>query len=103
MSAQLRYYTPRDLPWLAARVACPAQWPHYVVPGSHLWDPVWAHQVPPFPYPRAPWPYESETRAAGTGLIASFAGTPCVPCATAQSAAAAPFTRPQWAQQALGR
>ena len=51
-------------------VACPAPYPHYVIPCSHLLDPAYATQLNPnFPFPRTPRAWESETRAAGTGLI----------------------------------
>jgi hypothetical protein len=63
-------------------IALPApRCPRYVIPGSQNLDPPYSWQMqcaPPwingrFPWPRVPWPWESETRAAGTGLIA----TPC--------------------------
>lgn len=85
--------------------AAPARRPHYVIPGSHWLDPAY-YQMPRwtspftfgFPVPRTPWPFESETRAAGTGLI--MGPVPCPPCPpTAQ--AAQPFVRPAWAQKAL--
>jgi len=102
------FFTPNDLCFLQTRVAWPAHEPRYVIPGSHLYDPFWGHQVPPFPFPRAPWPFESETRAAGTGLLTSFIGRPCTPGTSLQSslqaaAQAQPFQRPPWAQQALAR
>jgi len=51
-------------------VAFPARWPVYVIPCSHLLDPFYVRQLQPtFPFPRQPWPFESETRAPGTGLI----------------------------------
>ena len=101
-----RYYTPNDLCFLQTRVALPAPCPHYVIPGSHAYDPFYAWQIPPFPFPRAPWPFESETRAAGTGLLTSFIGQPCTPGTSLQSSlqtAGQPSQRPPWAQQALAR
>lgn len=56
--------------------AFPARPPHYVMPGSHLLDPFYAHwQNPNWPYPRFPLPFETPTRQYGTGLIRS---DPCV-------------------------
>lgn len=78
--------TPREIarcgPALPA--AAPAHSPRYVVPGSHWVDASYA-QIPRaanpwnggWPFPRVPWPGESETRAPGTGLL--FA-VPCPPC-----------------------
>ena len=61
-------------------VALPAPYPHYVIPCSNLLDPAYVRQLQPgWPFPRAPWPFESETRAPGTGLLASFIHQPCVP------------------------
>jgi hypothetical protein len=51
-------------------VACPAPYPRYVIPQSHLLDPAYARQASPtWPWPRHPWAFESETRARGSGLI----------------------------------
>jgi hypothetical protein len=65
--------------------ALPARRPHYVIPGSHWNDPAyWQMPRSPnpwsggWPLPRTPWPGESETRAAGTGLISS-GPFPCPP------------------------
>jgi hypothetical protein len=101
---QLRIYQPQDLPWLQNRIACPAPWPHYVVPGSHMYDPVYYQRVPPFPFPRAPWPYESETRAPGTGLLDAPPIPPCPPpCPPPPFQSQQQSARPQWAAQALSR
>ena len=63
--------TPRPEP------AVPADKARYVIPDSHWLDPPW-HRIAQerwpqvfgrFPFPRAPWAFESETRAAGTGLL----------------------------------
>jgi len=63
-------------------VALPARWPVYVIPCSNLLDPFYARQLNPnYPFPRAPWAFESETRAPGTGLIRGPSG-PCVPGTT---------------------
>ena len=67
--------------------AAPAHSPRYVVPGSHWTDPAYA-QIPRaatpwaggWPFPRVPWPGESETRAPGTGLLGTV---PCPPPLTA--------------------
>ena len=73
--------TVRPPPWPIAK---PPQAPHYVIPGSHRLDPPYSWmfdpRVPPWwrshwPMPRMPWPWESETRAPGTGLIRG--GGPC--------------------------
>lgn len=73
--------------WMQTRVACPARWPHYVIPDSHWLDPPYAHMLghPTFfrggwPWPRIPWPFESNTRAPGTGLIRGPIPRPCRPC-----------------------
>jgi hypothetical protein len=51
-------------------VAKPAQFPRYVIPKSHLLDPAYARVANRnWPFPRRPWPFESESRAKGTGLI----------------------------------
>ena len=75
-------------------VAAPAPYPHYVIPCSHLLDPPYATQLNPnFPFPRAPRAWESETRAAGTGLIwgpSSAAAMPCPPSTMALAPAVAP-------------
>jgi hypothetical protein len=63
------------------RIAAPAPCPRYVIPGSQCTDPGWYQSGRccwPFPVPRQPWPFETESRAPGTGLIASFA-TFCAP------------------------
>lgn len=102
-----RPYEPRDLPWLQARIACPAPWPHYVIPGSHFYDPFYYQQIPPFPFPRAPWPYESETRAPGTGLLDAPPCIPAPPCppppANPWPQIPAPPAQPAWATNALRR
>ena len=50
--------------------AFPARPPHYVLPGSHLLDPAYRlWQNPNFPFPRFPLPFETQTRACGTGLF----------------------------------
>ena len=49
-------------------IALPPMEPHYVMPGSHWLDPPYSFK-PPFPFPRQPWPFETESRAPGTGLI----------------------------------
>jgi len=60
-------------------IALPARWPVYVIPCSHLLDFPYVRQLNPnFPFPRQPWPFESESRAPGTGLIS--AGQTTVPC-----------------------
>jgi hypothetical protein len=75
----MRYLSPAQprYPELKTRLACPAPPPSYVIPGSHRLDPPYSLQnnpcAPPwmsgkFPFPRMPWPFESETRAFGTGL-----------------------------------
>jgi hypothetical protein len=68
----------------------PAQWPRYVIPGSHWLDPPystvrrqyssnpWAFGC--WPYPRQPWAFESDTRAKGTGLLGSCTPTVVPPC-----------------------
>lgn len=57
--------------------AFPARPPHYVLPGSHLLDPFYVFWLNPnYPFPRFPRPFETQTRADGTGLIA---GNPCQP------------------------
>ena len=62
-------------------VAAPAPYPHYVIPCSHLLDPAYAQQLNPnFPFPRQPLAYESETRAAGTGLIWGPSSAPAAVC-----------------------
>jgi hypothetical protein len=72
--------------------AFPAGPPQYVIPGSHWNDPAYWQQPrnPDFfdsgwPTPRTPWPFETESRAAGTGLLAGPSPTPppfppCPPC-----------------------
>lgn len=63
-------------------IALPALKPHYVIPQSNNLDPPYSWKVSPtWPFPRAPWPYETETRAAGTGLIWG-AGTTTPPATT---------------------
>jgi hypothetical protein len=66
-------------------IAMPAPPPHYVLPGSHLLDPgYWQVPANPnpwrtgWPLPRVAWPGESESRAAGTGLVAGRP-LPCPP------------------------
>ena len=63
--------------WPVARpIALPPAPPRYVMPGSHWLDPPYA-QIPiwppqfqgRWPFPRHPWPFESDTRAPGTGLL----------------------------------
>lgn len=58
--------------------ALPAGPPAYVLPGSHRLDPPYAQMHDPWrpshhqgrwPFPRAPWPFESESRPPGTGLL----------------------------------
>lgn len=90
---------PRTRPPMTVRpfpapIAKPPQAPHYVVPGSHLLDPPYAWQAtgcPPwwvgnFPTPRLPWPFESETRAPGTGLITTPMCPPGLPTTTTMKA-----------------
>lgn len=70
-------------------IACPPSPPRYVMPGSNCLDPPYSFRLqgPPqfvgqFPFPRLPWPFESETRAPGTGLLAgrvNFGNLPCPP------------------------
>ena len=103
---------PSDLPWWAAIVARPAPCPQYALPATHLYDPFYYQQLSPWPFPRAPWPYESETRAPGTGLIMG-PGTPTVttPCPPPPQPVYIPppnpfpqaSKRPAWAQRALNR
>jgi hypothetical protein len=50
-------------------IALPPKLPHYVMPGSQNLDPPYSWNTPWWPYPRPPRAFESETRAAGTGLI----------------------------------
>jgi hypothetical protein len=66
------------IPEVRPRLACPAPVPHYVIPGSHRLDPPYSWQNDPtipswwqgrWPWPRIPWPFESESRARGSGLI----------------------------------
>lgn len=66
-----------------AKVPFPAPPCHYVIPGSNCLDPPYSARLqgPPqfvgqFPFPRQPWPFESETRAPGTGLISGNAQCP---------------------------
>jgi hypothetical protein len=64
--------------------ALPPRAPRYVIPGSFWLDPAYA-EIPRrtspwrggWPFPRVPWPAESESRAAGTGLIRG--AVPCHP------------------------
>lgn len=58
-------------PWLWQRpLAVPAErFPRYVIPCSHCLDPPYGWMRKSFPLPRQPWPWESESRAPGTGLI----------------------------------
>lgn len=57
--------------------ALPTGPPRYVVPCSSSLDPPFSFQTPNFPFPRAPWPFETESRAAGTGLLAGFVPPIC--------------------------
>jgi len=59
-----------------SKVPLPAFPCHYTIPGSHLLDPPYSARTPTFPFPRFPWPFETESRRAGTGLL----GGPGVPC-----------------------
>lgn len=62
-------------------VALPAAWPRYVIPCSHLLDAPYSLSLNPgYPFPRQPRPFESETRAGGTGLIWGPSRQPCSPC-----------------------
>jgi hypothetical protein len=56
---------------VALPIAKPARKvPRYVMPGSHWLDPPYSWEAQPtWPFPRPPRAFESETRAAGTGLI----------------------------------
>ena len=58
---------------VARPIAKPPRLPHYVMPGSHTLDPPFAWRpnaaLGRWPFPRAPWPFETESRAAGTGLL----------------------------------
>lgn len=79
--------------------AFPARPPHYVLPGSHLLDPAYRlWQNPNFPFPRFPLPFETQTRACGTGLIQS---NPCQPVGCDPCRQQFPFRfrfrmRPRW-------
>ena len=92
---------PSDLEWWAAKRARPAPCPQYALPATHLYDPVYYQTLPPWPYPRAPWPFETESRAPGTGLLggpgisALPPPPPCPPCPPPPQ----PFVRPAWAQR----
>lgn len=55
--------------WPPRPIALPTGPPHYVIPCSSTLDPPFSFQTPTFPFPRFPLPFESETRACGTGLI----------------------------------
>lgn len=64
-------------------IAAPPKSPRYVMPGSNCLDPPYNQRLvgPPqfvgqWPFPRLPWPFESETRAPGTGLLQSPFGCP---------------------------
>jgi hypothetical protein len=83
----------------------PPPCPSYVIPGSQNLDPPYSWQssgpsffTSNFPWPRMPWPWESETRAPGTGLIA----TPCPPfpgtCPPPASPPAVTMSRPRQLQ-----
>lgn len=66
-------------------IAKPSRPQHYVLPCSELLDPPYSWwSSPTWPYPRAPWAYETESRAPGTGLLwgPSSACPPkrCPPC-----------------------
>ena len=68
-------------------IALPAREHHYVMPGSHELDPPFAWKTPWWPFPRPPWPFETESRAPGTGLLWGTARhrppkpqPPCPPC-----------------------
>lgn len=74
MATPLRKPSPQPCPPPGDRphaepIALPAHPPHYVVPGSHKLDPPYSWNTPWWPFPRPPWPFETESRAAGTGLI----------------------------------
>lgn len=66
----------------------PAGPPRYVIPGSHTIDPRYTQIPRPanqwvsgWPFPREPWPFESETRAPGTGLLSGpVVCSPFQPC-----------------------
>jgi len=64
-------------PQTPACPALPAGPPRYVMPASHTLDPPYAWMTATWPFPRPPWPYETESRAPGTGLLRSFIGLPC--------------------------
>jgi hypothetical protein len=81
-------------------IACPARWPHYVIPCSHLLDPFYAQQLNPcFPFARPPRAFESESRAAGTGMIRGTA--PCPPGPPPPSPWLAPGSVARTARQVL--
>ena len=52
------------------KVPLPAPPCHYVIPGSHWLDP--PYSLWRLAHPRDPLPFESATRAIGTGLITGF-------------------------------
>ena len=90
-----------DLEWWAAMRARPAPCPQYALPATHLYDPAYYHNLPPWPFPRHPWPYETESRAPGTGLLGG-PGLPWIPCPCPPTPPPPqPFVRPAWAQKAL--
>jgi hypothetical protein len=76
---------PRWRPPCSPVIALPPNLPRYVIPGSQWLDPPYSWIRPPtpptwnahWPFPRKPWPFESCTRAPGTGLI--FSPDPCFP------------------------
>ena len=56
--------------WQRRCLPIPAGPPQYVLPRSQLLDPGWYQATSTtWPFPRAPWPLETESRAPGTGLI----------------------------------
>lgn len=86
-----RYLSPIQprYPELKPRLAAPAPPPSYVIPGSQYLDPPYSQMLNPcappwmqgkYPFPRNPWPFESETRAFGTGLIQTDPCQPTQPC-----------------------
>lgn len=68
-SGPAQYVIPSSSTLDPTPIALPAGPPHYVIPCSSRLDPPYSFRTPTFPFPRFPWPFESETRAAGTGLI----------------------------------
>ena len=79
-------FLPRSNP-CSPPIALPARLPHYVIPCSSSLDPPFSLRTATWPFPRFPRPFETETRADGTGLIWGGATInpcppppPCPPC-----------------------